>query len=198
MGRYCNRLTHPHCTAPLQVARPEGNNTFIPAVLQAVEDQGKQLDECGVHEAPTPLHRAVACNQPGVLRSLLAKGHSPEAAALRSGLTPLTLAAVFGLDNCIRELLAASADPNAADGAGDTAAFYAAEADDWHGLRRLLSGGASTDTACEISRTPLHVAAEQGEEAWVWLGACGGMRLRLLQGALRVYAARLSLSACGS
>lgn len=149
------------------MAHPEGDDDFISAVLRAVEDQARELDECGIFEAPTPLYRAVACDQPGVLRAHLAKGHSPHVAALRSGATPLTLAAELGHDSCIRELLATSADPNAADRAGNTAAFYAAEAGDWHRLRRVLAANASAEAPCEMGRTPLHVAAERGEQGRV-------------------------------
>lgn len=94
---------------PLQL--PCKQPEFTSHVLSAVEEQGVLLTELGLLNLDTPLHRAVACNQPGLLRALLTEGASPEVAATGTQATPLVLAAQLGHDACERELLAASADP---------------------------------------------------------------------------------------
>lgn len=132
-------------------------------VLSAVEEQGVLLTKLGLLNLDTPLHRAVACNQPGLLRALLTEGTSPEVAASGTQATPLVLAAQLGHEGCVRELLAASADPGSADCLGNTAAYYAAASGHWHCLRSLLSVGASSVQQCEEGRTALHAAALGGK-----------------------------------
>ncbi|PRW56411.1 ankyrin repeat [Chlorella sorokiniana] len=148
---------------PLEVGGASA--TFVAAVVEAVAERSARLDKSFCSDLPTPLHRAVACSQPGVLCALLEQGHSPDVASSRAQATPLILAARLGHDECVRELLAASADTEAADGLDNTASFYAAEGGHWHCLRRLLRAGARCNTACEFRLTALHTAAHKGHEA---------------------------------
>lgn len=146
------------------------NADFMAAVMQAMKERGERLFDRNLGPLPTPLHKAAACDQPGVLRALLAEGHIPDVAARKTGHTPLTLAAQLGHEACVGELLAGSAAPDAVDAAGNTAVYHASSRGHWHCLRRLLNAGASCDQACAGGQTALHVAAQQGESS---VNCCG-------------------------
>lgn len=156
------------CTGltPLQVALQHGHEHVVQAAMQALDKQRRFLQErelCQPGVMGTPLHRAAACNQPGVLRTLL-ESSSSDAAAHATGATPLVLAAQLGHEACMRELLAAAADLNAADRQGCSATFHAAAGGHWHCLRALLAAGADCNLACSAGWSPLHAAAQKGEE----------------------------------
>lgn len=146
---------------PLQL----GSERFKVAVRQALAAQetlmrAQQMEQRGM--LATPLHRAVAFNQPGVLRSLL-QTSSPDVAERLTGDTPLTLAAEFGHERCLLELLAASAQLDAADRAGFTATHGAASRGHWHCLRALLAADADHSLQTCHGCQPLHLAALDGE-----------------------------------
>lgn len=163
-GVQINAATQDGFTA-LHLACQSGHKEAVAQLLERKADLHAQD-----RQARTALHWAAAQGDVGIVKLLLFDGSNANAVE-KDKKTPLHLAATAGHAQIVSTLLTAKAKIAAKDMDGCTALHYAARNGHVHVAAALLTSGRSkkVDERNVWRRTPLHLAAEHGQELVVEL-----------------------------
>eukprot|EP00756_Hemistasia_phaeocysticola_P054077 Hpha_TRINITY_DN3001_c0_g2::TRINITY_DN3001_c0_g2_i1::g.138619::m.138619 len=151
--------------SPLHIAAAMG----AVARMEALLEDGADVDEEKLEDGTTPLHQAVTTCKGEAVQLLVEKGANIGAIA-RSGATPLHMAAAIGCVPAARILLESGADADYKHAfAGTTALHFASEMGRVGVISELCKRGADPNAEKVTGGTPLHSAADSNQSAAVEL-----------------------------
>ncbi|XP_072552149.1 CARD- and ANK-domain containing inflammasome adapter protein [Salminus brasiliensis] len=161
-GAQVNAVTQDGLTA-LHLASQSGHTEAVAQLLE-----GKADVHARDRQSRTALHWAAAQGEAGVIKLLLYTG-ADASAAEKEKKTPLHLAAMAGHAEAVSTLLTGQANSGAKDMDGCSALHYAAGNGHESVAATLLTSGRNknVDERNVWRRTPLHLAAEHGQELLV-------------------------------
>lgn len=146
-----------HRTA-LHDAAETGSTQDVLAQWNADPSQINTPDEAGI----TPLHLAVAYNEPEVVEALLRQGANVHDRT-DLGQSVLHTACIQGRAETVRLLIGTGEDVNARDPSGKTPLHLAAATSDVALVSALLAAGANAEARDKGGRIPLHDATARGQ-----------------------------------
>jgi uncharacterized protein len=149
-------------------ANPDGISLVRWALYHGRRDLA---DEILAHDPPLDVFDAAAVGNAERLSTVVNRDRSLASARSSDGFTPLHLAAFLGTAECVAILLQVGADPAVvASGSMTVQPLHSAAASgNLEASKLLLAAGAPVDATQSGGFTPLHEAANRGDEALVGL-----------------------------